>query len=523
MKKFSPVFSIFLSAWLLWNSSLCLAQNANVESAPTKELVGAVFSIRGRSEKDHRIRLTEESFKGKPRVHAYLVTSSQTLPYMVSLGWLRITDTVIPKPPEKKKFQLKFRFKEKEKDKVPLSQKDKDLLRPKTNKAVGLNVVDENNFVVPALSEAPIESSRKIDIKQLAAFDALIDNDMDRSIKFYKDCVEEDPDDPKFQNNYGALLALKGEFSQASTHLDKAIKANPTYANALTNRSLLQLAIGAPELALKDAEQSLAIAPDLLPAKIARARALLESKGKEEALQLARELKETYVADWQTLLLLADAELQNEEYQSAKKTLDRLTVLAPSDSDLLLKLAHAEQQLGDLDSAIKHARKATQVGGNDPKTHIALAQYLNDNQDLNAAILQLERALELKPPKTFRKQAMANLLAIFIKKDKIPEAYELTSKWAKTYSDDDYCHFNKAWIASKMKGTEYRDTAIQAYLKAIELNPKFSSARYNLSLLLIDAKDYDRAIKQLNTFIKTSPDDKDVENARELLEKLTRK
>lgn len=513
---------LITSSALLLSVNLIIPLKAIAQGAPTKDLVGAIFSIRGRCEKDHRMRLVEETYKGKPRVHVYLVTSSQTLPYMVSLGWLRITDTIIPKPaPKKRSFKLRLKFKPKVK--VPFSKKEKNLLNPSKKKTVGLNVVDENNFVIPALTETAIDTSRKVDIKQMAGFDSLIDNDVDKALKFYRSCIEDEPDDPKFQNNYGVLLALKGEFAKASKHLDLAIEANSKYTNAITNRSLLELAIGAPEIALKDAEAALENDPNLLPARIAQARALLESNKIEKALQLASKLKQQYSADWQTLLLLADAQLRNNRFKAAKKTLNRLSVLAPSSSDLLLKLAHAEYKLGDLDSAIKHARKATQVGGNDPKTHIALAQYLSDNQDLNAATLQLERALELKPDKKFRKRAMANLLSIYLKKNKTEEAFLLTEKWAKTYSRDAHCHFNKAWIASKMKGTEYRDIAISEYLEAIELDSKLASVRYNLALLLVNAKKYDQALKQLNAFVKLSPEDKDVEQAKALIDKLTKK
>ena len=50
----------------------------------------------------------EDKYKGKSRIHCYLVTANQTLPYVISLGWLRTTDSVLKstEPKKKKKHHL---------------------------------------------------------------------------------------------------------------------------------------------------------------------------------------------------------------------------------------------------------------------------------------------------------------------------------------------------------------------------------------------------------------------------------
>ena len=504
--------ALFLLVFLLIPNSAKSQQ----ETKPTKALVGQIFSIRSRMEKDPRIRLGEEIYKGNSRVHVYLVTSDQTLPYMVSLGWLRITDCVIPEKPVKKSL---FSFRKKEP--VPVSQEEKNLFNPSSSKVKGLNVVDENNFVLPALTESPLENSRKLDIINLAGFDSLIENDQRKAEELFKTaCEQEDGNVAKFLNNYAALLALRGEFSEASKYFDKAIKEYPEYINAITNRGLLELAIGAPQVALKDFDKALSLNKKLHPALVGKTRALLETGAKKEALELASDLKQRFPADWQTMMLLADCELGNEMYKEAQQTLSRLSVLAPSNSDLLIKLAHAEEKNGDLDSAMKHARKASLIGGSDPKTHVALAQYLMDNRDPNAASLQLQRAMQLNPDKNLRKRAMGNLLNILVSQQKLDQAFEFASKWCKEYAKDYFCHFNRAWIASQMEGTEYRDIAIEEYKEAIKQNKNLSSARYNLALLLINKKSYPEALKQLKAFVQANPDDKDSKHARELISKI---
>ncbi|HMP50066.1 MAG TPA: tetratricopeptide repeat protein [Candidatus Melainabacteria bacterium] len=236
---------------------------------------------------------------------------------------------------------------------------------------------------------------------------------------------------------------------------------------------------------------------------------------------MARELKQLYSADWQTMLLLADAELASKNFKEAREILSRLTVLSPNNSDLLLKLAHAENELGDLDAAMKNARKSTQAGAQDPRTHIALGDYLKDNRDEKAALLQYERALDLRPQRAFKKRAMLSILSIYVGQNRLEEAYELSGQWADKNQDEAFCHFNHAWIASQLEGTEYRDTAIEEYKTAIKLDKSLASARYNLALLLLKGGQNKEALSQLQAFVKDSPEDKDAAHARELLGKLT--
>ncbi len=523
---------LMLIAVLLPEAAFCQDSGDAGKKVDQKAIMGCLAPLRQRMEKDHRLRLIEDKYRGTPRIHAYLVTANQTLPYLISLGWLRTTDTIQLQPRKEKKRsfvpKLKFKIpgrkksgdKEEKEEKEDINQKNKNLLDFAKNKFLGLNVVDENNFVIPSLTEEPLDSASKIDIVFLSAFDALIEKKMDKAEKLLRQTIDEDPDDEKFQNAYGVVLALKGEYKKAAEHISKAIELNDHYYFALNNRALLYLARGKPKEALVDADACLNAMPNFHPAEIARARALLESGGKEEALKIATELKQKYSADWQTMLLLADAQLVNENFKEAKETLTRLSVLSPNNWDLLLKLAHAANQVGDLNAAILYARKATITGGNDASTHLALGNYLKDNQDSNAAILQYERALDLKPSAALRKQAMAAVLSIYAREEKWEQCLEIASKWTDKFPDDSFTHFNKAWIASKMDGIEYRDIAISEYEEAIARDKNLSSAKYNLALLLINANKNEEAVKQLTEFVKSCPDDSDADHARELLSKL---
>jgi tetratricopeptide (TPR) repeat protein len=496
--------------------------NTSPAKQPTdlKTLAAICPSIRARIDKDHRVRLSEEVYRGEKRVHVYLYLSEQQLPYLISLGWFAMRNDAerAAPPPEKKKNGLVGTL-----IKKPISislGKTKELLNPITDRNRSLIAVDELGLVLPDFGSEPRDKNYdKAAWNAVLGFDKLGSSDPDDAEKDFNDALKISPINARFNNNLGALLAAKGDYSAATPHLDRAIRENDKFAAAYANRALLSLAIGQPQAAIEDATRALKLEPQLIVARVAYARALMETGQQSEALKMAQALKADAPAEWQSMLLLADALLANKEYRESKTTLARLSILSPNNPGLVLKLAHANEKIGDLDEAIKQARKATQIAPNDPATHIALARYLDANRDANGARLQFERALDLKPERSLRKSAMGAVLRILIATSKLPLADEASKKWVKQYPDDAECHYNRAWIASQLEG-DHAQECIDEYRKALEQEPTLSSVHYNLALVLLKAGKNQEALKELRDFVSKSPDDSDCASAKELIKKL---
>lgn len=386
--------------------------------------------------------------------------------------------------------------------------------------AEGLQAVDELGMILPPPGMQPSGNVDKSDLTNVVGFDAIGDgNNLDAAEKQFDQASKGTPD-ARFHNNFGALLAYRGVYEEASRHFDEAIRLNPNFAAALTNRALLSLAIGHPELAIDDARKALSVEPLSVPAVIAYGRSAMESKNLEEALLVAESMKEKFPQEWQTKVFQADVYLAGQKYYEANAVLQQLTTLSPSNTDLLLKRAHAIDKLGNLDEAIVLARKATGLAPDDPRTHITLGRYLESNRDMKAAQLQYLRAMELTPSRALRQEAMGPLLRVMVLLDKTDEGYELSKQWVKKFPDDAEVHYNKAWITSQLPQPKYNE-AIEDYRNALKLNSNMNDARYNMALLLVKSGKKALAIEELKSFVNFAPNDKDSESARKLIQKLS--
>lgn len=416
----------------------------------------------------------------------------------------------------------KLPFSKKKEDKKPAFDPQAESLAiltpPKTTE--GMQAADELGMILPPPGMAPGGQVDKFDMMNVVGFDAIGDgNNLEAAEKQFEQ-ASKGTQDARFHNNFGALLAYRGEYKDASTHFDEAIKLNPNFAAALTNRALLSLAIGHPELAVDDARKALAVEPLSVPAVIAYGRSAMESKNLDEALLVADSMKEKFPQEWQTKVFQADVYLAGQKYYEANAVLQQLTTLSPSNTDLLLKRAHAIEKLGNLDEAIVLARKATGLAPDDPRTHITLGRYLESNRDMKAAQLQYLRAMELSPSRALRQEAMGPLLRVMVLLEKTDEGYELSKKWVKQFPEDAEVHYNKAWITSQLPQPKYNE-AIDDYRNALKFDSNLNDARYNMALLLVKAGKKALAIEELKSFVNFAPNDKDSESARKLIQKLS--
>ncbi|MBZ0186021.1 MAG: hypothetical protein K8F91_07165, partial [Candidatus Obscuribacterales bacterium] len=231
--KLSPLRRIIVTVPILIGLLISLligttqsAAFASSETATSKEIITGLFPIRARMEKDHRIRVNEEKLHQEPRVHVYLVLSDQKLPYTVSLGWLKVIKAPdsLGKEEEKKSLFGKT---------LSVSnpfKKHEDLLNPSKKDAKSLAVIDENGFIVPSPGfQTGQKDFRKVDYRGLIAFEYLMDGNLTKARKEYGQTVKDGPADPKFHNNLGALLALNGDYKQASEQFDQSLKSKSDY------------------------------------------------------------------------------------------------------------------------------------------------------------------------------------------------------------------------------------------------------------------------------------------------------
>lgn len=479
-----------------------------------EEAADACQAVKARLMRDHRYNLVREG----DRTHIYMIMADQKLPYSLSLGWIQFR-------PKIKKSDDSVGDKDKSADKTEFEQafqKQADLLITKDE----LIATDETGLILPQPGAKPLQKDyNEADYHNLLGCDMLSDGRVNDALKEFQTAVKLDSTCAKYQNNCGALLALKGDYALGVKSIDLAIQKDAKYLQAITNRALLHLAIGQPDMALKDAKYALTLDPKNFPAKIAQIRATLEKGDKasiEAALSEAAILKENNPGDWQSLLLVADCYFAAKQYKEAKEVCKRIQQLSANDIDNILKLAVCFEKIGDLDNAIKEARKGTVAAPDDPRPHLVLGRYLLANRDDKAAALQFERTIDLERFCTpaIKLEAMNSWLKILIRENKTERAEELAYRWAKANDKDAKCQYNLAWILS-MNAQKKKD-AIEAYKKTLKLDPALVAVHYNLGLLMIESGDLRNGLAQLRAFVKIAPKDNDTPHAKELIEKYSK-
>lgn len=440
--------------------------------------------VRLRMQKDNRLSMSEESFNGEKTIHIYLSLSDQPTPYLFTLGWFVAIE----------------------------------------GKKEGIKVLDEFGERIPLPYFKPERKNfNKADLLSIQSFDLISDGKMKEAAQLIEQGLKEAPQSAKLHNNFGVILALRNQYVNALKEFQTALKLKQDYAGALSNMAWLDIAMAQPALAERDGLKALSIDGKLNPARLAVARAKLNSASRKEAAKVAAEVKGAGTRDLASIETLADAQMAKGDYKAARQSLRKLIFINSSNHSYLLKLAQAAALDGDLDEGISRARQAVQIAPGDPASHLLLGQYLEQNRDQRAALLQYQLAADLYGKATDPEEARLKydvygpILRIVLSTRSLAEADRLSRQWVKDNKDSHQCHFNRAWIASKLEGDDKLKEAIAEYQKALALNSELSSARYNLALLFLkQGREIDGA-EELKRFIKQAPDDPDSKQARALL------
>ncbi|NYT95941.1 tetratricopeptide repeat protein [Salinispora sp. H7-4] len=146
------------------------------------------------------------------------------------------------------------------------------------------------------------------------------------------------------------LLAELGRYDEASTELGFALALDPAHAAVLTTLSRVQLAAGRPADALTAADGALAVAPDSVPALVARGMALADLAEHGEAARTADRILALGPADAYAQRSGAAILAGSRNGQPALNAAWRGVELAPQEpaGHLVLGLVAANLQLYDL-------------------------------------------------------------------------------------------------------------------------------------------------------------------------------
>jgi len=183
---------------------------------------------------------------------------------------------------------------------------------------------------------------------------------------------------------------------------------------------------------------------------------------------------------------------QTEEYQKAKdfseKSIAINAYLGKVDSLGMYNAALASERLGLDEEAVKYYTQLTQIGYGGAPVFFYIANIHEDNDDTLAKIEAVRKGLEMYPDDA---DLIREELSYLLVTGQTDQALKNFDKAIANDPNNASLYYNRGLILDQIaaaeedeaKSKEYADKAATDYKKALEVDPKFFDAAYNLGAM----------------------------------------
>jgi tetratricopeptide (TPR) repeat protein len=285
--------------------------------------------------------------------------------------------------------------------------------------------------------------------------------------------VADTPRDAQARVLLGVVFDKQGHPEEAEREYREAIRLEPLNVSALANMGVLLARTNRLAQAIETFESLLRIAPN--------------------HVQAAYNLAVIYAS--------------REDYKRAIPLLERAAgvrseTLASSnaaDSSLLVMLAKAYLHEGRTKEAARLTVEIERAAGNDPRMLFSLALELAGAHEYEQAIRLFRRTNELRP-NTF--EVLYNLGVALYNVDRLDEAAQALETASSVRSNDPDTFYRRGLVASARKQSE---TAIDLFLKALELKPQFAEANFMIAEELFKHERFETSLPFYQRAVEQDP------------------
>ncbi|HUW81469.1 MAG TPA: tetratricopeptide repeat protein [Phycisphaerae bacterium] len=319
----------------------------------------------------------------------------------------------------------------------------------------------------------------------------------DEAVTAYRRAVALNPNSGQAHRLLAQLLTLTGQSDMAQEHLTAAIRLLPNDPWVRQQRQNI-LEEQNPQQAIEGRERRRQDDPADV-ANLRRLAALYQKLGRnDEAEQRYREALETAPQDLALAWEISEFYRQTDRPQRAEEVLKQLVRDVEQDQKVTAELALARhfRRVGDLAEAEKAYKVALTL---DPTVTVCaeMADFYVATQQIPESIKWLERALEAarqesKPlqQRDVHRQLVDLLLATYQRE----QAETQLDQYLQDYPDDAWAYI----LMGRLRNLQNRiDEAVQAYTRAIELDPDSALAHFQLGALHYTLGNLSEAIDQL--------------------------
>jgi Flp pilus assembly protein TadD len=351
---------------------------------------------------------------------------------------------------------------------------------------------------------APVHA-QKTDVVQV--FDqvaTLISNDrLAEAEKELTSVLRIQPDLPAALNLMGTVRAKQGRLVEAETLFLRAVQNDNNYTGARMNLVYLYQLKRAPDKAIAQLNEVVALEPENREARVVLGDVYLSKNDLQKAEENYLAALDNKLDNAGALFGLAQISRAKGETREEAIYLNRVAVLAADSKspDFLYKFALEAMRVGMFDVAKSAAERSVELKPKEPSYLLAAGIAWLRKGDLFEAEKLFRRVLELQPNNA---QGQLHLGYVLLNQKKYAEARTWLEKSARTSNAIPEVFYYLGLVAQE----QHDDAgAIVLFEKAVRQLPTYAHARIALGSSYMKLKNYVRARQELETAVKLDPEE----------------
>jgi len=353
------------------------------------------------------------------------------------------------------------------------------------------------------------------------------------------DALKSAPNNPDVLQIFGLVMKQQGNLKEARRYMAQSLAINPDQPHVLNNLGNVLSALGEPGDAIDCYEKAAGAAPEYLDAWLNLAAERLSTDDSTGALAAAEKALALQPGSARGCNLKGRALLAQDQPEAAREAFEAAVAIQVDDAEAHHNLGMTYRELARLAEAVASLGRARDLRPEAPETHYVLGHALFDAGDREGAIASYREAVRLRPNYIEAHKTLNNVLwqlscneeylksfgAAIEQVPTSPDLYvELSSRLLLRGDSGEAaevmrtairrCGGNDArlWyaLARAEASLGHAETAAEGFDRAIRLAPGNADIRADFARLLIIARAYDEALRQVEEAEKLTPDDQQI-------------
>ncbi len=348
-------------------------------------------------------------------------------------------------------------------------------------------------------------AAQKLDLVQAMEQVATLirDNKLADAEKELTSILKISPDLPVALNFMGTLRAKQGRLNEAELLFLRAVRNDNKFAGARMNLVYLYLLKRAPDKAIEQLEEVVALEPENVEAKVVLGDTYLTKNNLQKAEENYLAALDGRLDNAGALFGLSQISRTKGEMREASIYLNRVASLSGDSKspEFLYKVGLEAMRVGMMDEAKSVLERSLELRPKEPSYLLALGIAWLRKGDLFEAEKLFRRLLEIQPANA---QGQLHLGYVLLNQKKYAEARTWLEKSARPGVAIPEVFYYLGLVAQE-QNDDVR--AIPLFEKAVQKLPSYAHARIALGASYMKLKNYARAKQELETAVKLDPEE----------------